>query len=168
MKLLVGLGNPGEKYAATRHNLGFMVLDQLTADWQSQQKFKSLIAKKGDLLLVKPQTMMNDSGLAVAKLACFYKVKPDEIWVIHDDLDLNLGKAKIKKGGASAGHHGVESIVKEMGTDQFWRVRLGIGRPLLQDQTEDYVLSKFKPNELNKVKKIIKKYEKEIVDLISL
>jgi len=172
MKLIVGLGNPGEKYAKTRHNLGFMVVDKflrkLTPSqktvWQESKKFNSLVAKVGDVLLVKPQTMMNASGFAVAKIADFYKIKPEDIWIIHDDVDLPLGELKIRSGGAAAGHHGVESIIKHLGTDKFVRFRLGIGHPGrgADGLVEKYVLREFGINEKAKVKRMIKKTVKAL------
>ena len=178
MKLIVGLGNLGEKYANSRHNLGFMVLDELAEKmlplsktrWQIDKKANSQFIKvDSQLILVRPQTMMNASGFAVAKLASFYKVKPEDIWVVHDDIDLPLGKIKIRLGGAAGGHRGVESIIEQLGTDQFVRFRLGIGHPRLRpgfsgqagrgsDQlVEKYVLRRFDVNDASKVKKVIKK-----------
>jgi len=168
MKLIVGLGNLGEKYANSRHNLGFMVLDELAEKmlplsktrWQIDKKANSQFIKvDSQLILVRPQTMMNASGFAVAKLASFYKVKPEDIWVVHDDIDLPLGKIKIRLGGAAGGHRGVESIIEQLGTDQFVRFRLGIGHPGRgSDQlVEKYVLRRFDVNDASKVKKVIKK-----------
>ena len=144
MKLIVGLGNIGEKYEKTRHNVGFMVLDRFLQDiksvkqtvWEENKKFKSFTAsynwqpKHGELeklVLAKPSTHMNASGIAVKLLADFYKVKPVDIWVIHDELDLPLGSMKIRFGGSSAGHRGIENIMEQLGTEKFWRFRMGIG-----------------------------------------
>lgn len=172
MKLIVGLGNPGEKYAKTRHNLGFMVMDKLLRKltpfqktvWQESKKFSSLIARIGDLILVKPQTMMNASGLAVAKLADFYKIKSEDIWVVYDDVDLPLGELKIRLAGAAAGHHGVESIIAQLGTDNFVRFRLGIGHPGrgADGLVERYVLRGFDVNEKAEAKGMIKKTVKAL------
>lgn len=172
MKLIVGLGNPGEKYAKTRHNLGFMVIDKLLlkltpsqeAVWLESKKFNSLLAKVGNLFLIKPQTMMNASGYAVDKLADFYKIKPEDIWIIHDDVDLPLGEMKIRSGGAAAGHHGVESIIKQLGTDQFVRFRLGIGHPGrgANGLVERYVLREFDINEKAELKGMVKKTVKAL------
>jgi peptidyl-tRNA hydrolase, PTH1 family len=146
MKLIVGLGNPGEQYESTRHNLGFMVLEKFLKDfatvqnsnWLSNEKLKSEIVLidwqpkegKGErVILARPKTYMNNSGMAVQLIASFYKVEPEDIWIINDDLDLPLGKLKIRFGGAAAGHHGVEDIIEKLGTDKFWRFRLGIGNP---------------------------------------
>jgi PTH1 family peptidyl-tRNA hydrolase len=173
MILIIGLGNPGEKYEKTRHNLGFVVLDGLLQDltkvekttWKMDKKFNSLMARINDLILVKPQTMMNASGFSVSKLASFYKIKPENIWIVHDDVDLPLGKIKIRMGGGTAGHHGVESVIDKLGTDQFVRFRLGIGHPQKKGKLEirgeravdDYVLKEFDVNEASEVKKMIKK-----------
>ena len=136
---MVGLGNPGEKYQGTRHNLGFEVVDKLVdsinsegLSWSSEKKFKSeviqinfpLTASPLSLILIKPQTYMNNSGLAVKLLADYYQIPLEDVVVIHDDLDLPLGKIKIRVGGAAAGHHGVESVISCLGDDKFIRVRL--------------------------------------------
>ena len=173
MKLIVGLGNPGEKYEKTRHNLGFMVVDELAREmlslaktkWQENKKFNSQFIGIGpQAILVKPQTMMNASGFAVTKMSNFYKIKPEDIWVVHDDVDLPLGKIKIRLGGATAGHHGVESIIQQLGTDKFVRFRLGIGKPSRRENklVEDYVLHSFDNHEVGKLKTTIKKAVKAI------
>lgn len=135
MKLIIGLGNPGGEYKDTRHNIGFMVVEKLAKElgteapiWEEKEKFKSVVARIGDILLVKPIIFMNNSGLAVTSIVNFYKLKPDNVWVIHDDIDLPLGKIRIRTGGGSAGHNGVESIIKELKSDVFVRFRMGIGR----------------------------------------
>jgi PTH1 family peptidyl-tRNA hydrolase len=167
MILIVGLGNPGEKYARTRHNLGFVVVDTLLQElmpvektvWKEDKKSNGLIVKIDDLILIKPQTMMNASGFAVSKLANFYKIKPEDIWIVHDDVDILLGRIKIRQGGAAAGHHGVESIIEHLGTDDFVRFRLGIGHPGrgAEGNVEAYVLREFDINEAGEVKLTIKK-----------
>ena len=168
MKLIIGLGNPGKKYEKTRHNFGFLVLDALLQDlaplektsWQKDKKINALIAKINDLILIKPQTMMNNSGVAVAKIAHFYKIKLKDIWIIHDDIDLPLGKIKIVQARGAAGHKGVESIIKELGSEEVTRFRLGIGRPgydLTEKEAVSYVLSPFNQTEKKKAKVLIKK-----------
>lgn len=192
MKLIVGLGNPGEKYGKSRHNLGFMVLDAFLRKlvpveetiWRENKRFKSLIAGVDDLILAKPQTFMNLSGFVVKKLITNYshfiedsrlgrnQLLITDLWVVHDDLDLPLGRMKIRQGGAAGGHHGVESIIKQMGTDQFVRFRLGIGHPRQKPpghldgqaglgwsdkRVEDYVLAPFGAREKSIVKKTIKR-----------
>lgn len=156
MKLVVGLGNPGEKYSKVRHNLGFMVLDKLASSWEYKEKFKSEISgsNANNYTLVKPQTYMNNSGMAVVKLVEYFKVDPSELIVIHDELDLPFGKIKVRLGGAAAGHHGVESIMNALGTDKFIRVRLGIGGAHVD--AEKFVLEPFMKGEKSKVKHMIK------------
>lgn len=169
MKLIVGLGNPGTKYEGVRHNLGFEVLDELVkklnlTDWEKSDKFKSETIKYGDLIFAKPQTFMNKSGLAVSAVANYYKVDPQDIMIIHDELDLPLGKIKVRLGGAAAGHHGVESIIESLGTDKFIRVRLGIGNLKTQSSehkeasisAEKFVLELFPHSEKPQVKHMIK------------
>ncbi|MCL4382430.1 MAG: aminoacyl-tRNA hydrolase [Patescibacteria group bacterium] len=166
MKLIVGLGNPGSKYEKTRHNLGFRVVEALAKDkikgevkWEEAPKFSSLICRlTKDVILVKPQAFMNASGEAVAKIANFYKISASDIWVVHDDVDLPLGKIKIRIGGSAAGHHGVESLIVNLGTDRFLRIRLGIGRPSRgkDAQIEKYVLKTFELNETSEVKHLLK------------
>jgi len=146
MKLIVGLGNPGEEYDMTRHNLGFLVMDRFLKDitsvkdskWSESSKLKSQffitewqpkLSESEKIIIAKPETYMNNSGMAVKLLLDFYKLDTNDLWVVHDDLDLPLGKLKIRFGGAGAGHHGVEHIINTIGTDKFWRFRLGIGNP---------------------------------------
>lgn len=166
MKLVVGLGNPGDKYQDTRHNLGFELLDEFRRmnnleNWDYQDKFKAEIIKIGtDLILARPQTFVNESGLAVAALANFFKINPVDVVIVHDDLDLVLGRVKVRLGGSGAGHHGVESVIKALGTDQFTRVRLGIGPA--QGPAENFVLAQFKPQEKQQVKHMIKQAIKAI------
>lgn len=186
MKLIVGLGNPGEKYEKTRHNLGFMVVEKFLKDfelakdtsWENSTKFKSDIVqiewqpKRGALekvVLVKPKTYMNNSGLAIKIVADFYKISPDHIWVIHDDIDLPLGSMKIRFGGASAGHHGVESTMEHLSSDKFWRFRMGVGEKReLNDSrmknVDDFVLGTFTAAEKGKLKDLIKRGVKAIED----
>lgn len=176
MKLIVGLGNPGKKYEKTRHNLGFMIVDELArkwtkgeVEWKKSEKFSSYTLNPNPIspkdasfaytLIVKPQTFMNGSGQAVKRLSTVYSLQSTEdIWVIHDDVDIQLGKLKIRMGGAAAGHHGVESIINELGTDKFLRFRLGIGHPHrgADAQVEKYVLREFDINEKTEVKHLIK------------
>lgn len=173
MKLIVGLGNPGDKYKDTRHNVGFMVVDKLAHElggadvaWDTSQKLTAEVAKTGEVVLAKPTTFMNASGVAVRKIIDFYKMNAEDVWVIHDDLDLPLGKIRIRVGGASAGHHGIDSIIKELGSDKFVRVRLGIGkvksggtvvadRQLHQSSVIRFVLSKFGRSEAGEFKHLV-------------
>ncbi|MGB9911544.1 MAG: aminoacyl-tRNA hydrolase [Microgenomates group bacterium] len=173
MILIVGLGNPGEKYQNTRHNLGFMVVEAIAkkflslkqTNWEEEKKFNSLILRvPPNILLVKPQTFMNSSGMAVKKMANFFKIEPENIWIIHDDIDLPLGKIKIRLGGGSGGHRGVESVIEQLGTDKFIRFRLGIGHPGRGKDSvvEKYVLQEFDVNQKSEIKKMIKKTVKAV------
>ncbi|MDR2111838.1 MAG: aminoacyl-tRNA hydrolase [Candidatus Accumulibacter sp.] len=143
-RLIVGLGNPGGEYEDTRHNLGFRLIDRLAADLgvalAPQGKFHGLVGRHGGMWLQKPMTFMNRSGLAVLSLACFYKILPDEILVIHDDLDLPPGGIRVKQGGGSGGHNGVKDIQAHLGSPDFWRLRLGIGHPGERHEVINYVL----------------------------
>lgn len=177
MKLIVGLGNPGEKYAGVRHNLGFEALDEFVKRmevraWKLENRFKSeiiqinqpLSSSNHNLIFAKPQTFMNNSGMAVSLIANYYKIAPEDVVVIYDELDLPLGKIKVRLGGAAAGHHGVESIISALGTDQFIRVRLGIGNLKTQSSehkaahvsAEKFVLEPFIHSEKAQVKHMIK------------
>lgn len=145
MKLIVGLGNPGERYNNTRHNIGFMLLDRLVAKLEisdSSKKFESIVYKKGNLILLKPQTYMNLSGKAVIACSNFFKVPKENLIVVHDDLDLELCKLKVKIGGGSGGNNGIKSIDECIGPD-YKRLRIGIGRPQHKTQIVDYVLDLF-------------------------
>ena len=146
IRLVVGLGNPGPEYAATRHNIGFMVVDQLAAQsgsiWENSSKWDALIAKFGNVVLAKPMTYMNRSGYAVLRLAQFYKIQPPEILVIVDDTALPLGRLRLRASGGSGGHNGLESIIVEFGTEEIPRLRVGIGEAPPAGSV-DYVLSRF-------------------------
>ncbi|MEZ5756335.1 MAG: aminoacyl-tRNA hydrolase [Paracoccaceae bacterium] len=150
MKLFVGLGNPGAKYAGNRHNIGFMALDRIAADhgfgpWKAAFKGQVAEGRLGGekVLLVKPQTFMNLSGESVRAAMVFYKLTPEDITVFHDELDLAPGKARVKAGGGHAGHNGLRSIHQHLGTDGYGRVRLGIGHPGHKDAVAAYVLNDF-------------------------
>jgi PTH1 family peptidyl-tRNA hydrolase len=150
MKLVVGLGNPGAKYSATRHNAGFWWVGQLAdasrCTLKPNARFHGLAGKldtrAGDVWLLLPETFMNDSGRAVVAPALFYKILPQQILVVHDELDLQPGTVKLKLGGGTAGHNGLKSIAAHLGTKDFWRLRLGIGHPGDRGAVIDYVLHK--------------------------
>ncbi len=149
IKLVVGLGNPGQEYAATRHNAGFQWLDQLTAAHQltfhAQTKFHGHVARltqaNQDIHLLKPQTFMNLSGRAVLAVAQFYKIEAAQILVVHDELDLPPGSAKLKLGGGHGGHNGLKDIITHLGSKEFWRLRLGVGHPGDRAAVVNYVLN---------------------------
>lgn len=149
--LVVGLGNPGPEYARTRHNLGFMVTDRLAADWSAawRSKFSGRVAEARDgdvrLALLQPQTFMNLSGRSVAAALRYYKLGPDALVVVHDEIDLELGDVRAKSGGGLAGHNGLRSLRDSLGTADFVRVRIGIGRPERGERqpVADWVLRPF-------------------------
>ena len=160
MKLFVGLGNPGERYKITRHNVGFMVLDKLIQkstvegwDKKFDSFFNKIIIDQKSIILLKPLTFMNVSGHAVQKVKNFYGIDPNNIVIIHDDIDLELGKIKLKKGGGDGGHNGLKSIIKLIGSE-FSRIRIGIGRPE-KINVSSYVLNDFPEIEVSFLKKII-------------
>lgn len=157
MKLIVGLGNPGKEYAATRHNAGFWWVERLAAELKitlkAEARFHGRCARyahpvhpvhagqgDGELWLLNPQTYMNDSGKAVAALCRFYKIQPEQILVVHDELDLPPGTARLKLGGGLGGHNGLKDIAARLATKDFWRLRIGIGHPGDKHEVVDYVL----------------------------
>jgi peptidyl-tRNA hydrolase, PTH1 family len=154
MRLLVGLGNPGSRYAGHRHNLGFMAIDAIArrhrvAGFRSRFKGELADAPIGGerRLLLKPQTFMNDSGESVAEAARFFKIAPAEITVIHDEIDLRPGKLRVKCGGGNAGHNGLRSIDSLLGPD-YWRVRIGVGHPGVRELVQPYLLRDFAAEEV--------------------
>ena len=169
IRLIVGLGNPGQEYEQTRHNAGFWMIDNLAESLpgcrlQRESRFKGLAAKTRiagqEVWLLEPQTYMNLSGQAVAPLAKFFKITPDEILVVHDELDLAPGVAKIKKGGSSGGHNGLKDISSALGTQNFWRLRIGVGHPRaqnLQQPVIDYVLHRPRKEDQELINKAIER-----------
>jgi PTH1 family peptidyl-tRNA hydrolase len=149
IKLIVGLGNPGRQYEKTRHNAGFLFLDtladQLGCHWINESKFQGVLAQckiaNAPVILLKPDTFMNRSGQAVGKVARYYKLQPEEILVVHDELDFNPGIVKLKKDGGHAGHNGLRDIIAHLNSNQFYRLRIGIGRPAAGKIVADFVLS---------------------------
>lgn len=163
MKLLVGLGNPGPEYAATRHNAGFWfvdaVADRLRVSLSHDRAYHGLVARTtvgGEpLWLLEPLTYMNVSGKSVGALARFFKIPPEEIVVAHDELDLLPGQARLKVGGSPAGHNGIKDIQAQLGSQQFWRLRLGIGHPGDRNAVADYVLRKPPQSERELIEKSV-------------
>ena len=149
IKLIVGLGNPGQQYEKTRHNAGFLFLDALAQElgcaWSSQARFQGFFAEvsvaSSKVMLLKPDTFMNRSGQSVGKVARYYKLHPEEILVVHDELDFNPGVVKLKKDGGHAGHNGLRDIIAHLGSKEFYRLRVGIGRPPAGKVVADFVLS---------------------------
>jgi len=162
MKLVVGLGNPGKEYKNTRHNVGYMVLDNYLGkvDWKS--RLESLTYVNDDAVFIKPITYMNMSGIAVRKVAKYYKIKPEDILIIQDDLDMKLGTYKLKNNSSSGGHNGIKSIITELGTESFLRLKVGIDKNQ-NIPTDKYVLSKFSTNELLRIKENYNTFN-EIID----
>jgi peptidyl-tRNA hydrolase, PTH1 family len=163
IRLLVGLGNPGPEYEATRHNAGFWWLDavarKLGATLVNDRGYHGLVArvnrKEGPLWLIEPQTYMNLSGKSVASLARFFKIAPEEILVAHDELDLQPGQMKLKLGGSHAGHNGLKDIHAQLGSADYWRLRLGIGHPGVKAEVIDYVLKKPAPEQREAIEQCI-------------
>lgn len=169
MLLVVGLGNPGTKYNHTRHNIGFMVLDYLAeragavfkeSKWAADLVKTSLGAKS--ILLAKPTSYMNLSGRPVGSIASFYRISPEKIVVIHDDLDLEVGRVKIAFDRGAGGHNGIKSIIECLGTREFTRIRVGIGRPEVHLSSSSFVLSKFGKNELDDISRVFSLVEEGI------
>ena len=173
MILLVGLGNPGSEYALTRHNVGFMAVDEIVRRYSFDgwtKKFKGEVCTgtiDGEKVLVlKPHTYMNLSGEAVLATASFYKISPDKIYVFHDDVDLPVGRIKVKQGGGSGGHNGLKSIDAHLGQN-YHRVRIGVDKPAMREQVISWVLSKFAPNDKQTLDDLIIKISDNISTLLT-
>ncbi len=176
MKLVVGLGNPGGRYERTRHNLGFMVLDKLakTHDlkFSTDSRHKADVAElqldSGKIFLAKPQTMMNLSGEAVRSIADYYKIEPAEILVVSDDFNLEFGQLRIRQGGESGGHNGLESVIEAIGPD-FWRFRIGVmsGHLDIQGHAE-FVVSPFSPEETRELKRLVERAAELVEEYLTL
>lgn len=156
MIIIAGLGNPGERYKGTRHNAGFIAVDRIKEEYgfpvfSFSKKANSLISegtiKNNKAILIKPQTFMNNSGKAVKKIMDYYNIPPSELYLFHDDIDILLGEAKISKESGSAGHKGVESIINEIKTKSFNRIRIGIKPKEKKEETDVFVLKKFSREE---------------------
>lgn len=166
MYLLVGLGNPGSEYAKTRHNIGFIFLDYLAekkglyfkaSKWQADIVKDTLWGEA--VIMAKPQTYMNRSGAAVSSVLDFYRIASNNLIVVHDDLDLALGRVKIVTGRGAGGHNGIRSIIQHLDVNDFTRIKVGIGRPDLPIDAANYVLSKFKPDEQELIKESLQNIE---------
>jgi PTH1 family peptidyl-tRNA hydrolase len=165
IRLIVGLGNPGAEYEQTRHNAGFWLVDALAGKPLAREtRFNALAGKikcaGEDIFLLQPQTFMNRSGQSVGALARFYKIAPDDVLVVHDELDMPPGAAKLKKGGSSGGHNGLKDITAALGTQDYWRLRLGIGHPRTagsQQAVADYVLHRPRKEEQQLIDEAIEK-----------
>ncbi len=162
MFLILGLGNPGKRYQGTRHNIGFAVLEELAARWRVALNHKSFHALWGrgeiegrSVLLAMPQTYMNLSGQAARELTDYFKLEVSKTIVVHDDLDLPVGSIRLKSRGGDAGHKGLKSIIAHLGSADFHRVRIGVGKPADKRRVEDYVLEKFHPEEAPVIQDVI-------------
>ena len=174
--IIVGLGNPGKKYENTRHNVGFLVLDHLAkkldASWKTKGAWSAQVAEisqnEQKIVLLKPETFMNLSGNAVARARGFWRKTPIEhIWVIHDDVDLKLGDIRIKQGGSSAGHRGINSIDNKLGSQDYHRVRIGIGRPENDKiPIDQFVLGKFTDAEQKQLEQVVESAAEKILEQI--
>ncbi|MDD5181360.1 MAG: aminoacyl-tRNA hydrolase [Gallionellaceae bacterium] len=165
IKLIVGLGNPGREYETTRHNAGFWWVDEFARAhrlaFRMENKFHGLAARDPvhgrELFLLKPQTFMNVSGRAVGALALFYKIEPQHILVVHDELDLPPGAARLKLGGGHGGHNGLKDIIAHLGTKEFWRLRIGIGRPGEGADVSGYVLNAPRREEADSIEQAMRR-----------
>lgn len=171
MQLIVGLGNPGKEYENNRHNVGCLVIDQITKN----QKLNPMptgrqVKSQNDnlkLKILKPLSYMNNSGGEVKKEADYYKIEPNDIFVVHDDMDIDFGTLRTSFGSSSAGHNGVQSIIDALGTNEFWRIRVGIGRPAENVPSEKFVLQDFNDGEKEKINTIIAKTAGNVLEWIS-
>jgi PTH1 family peptidyl-tRNA hydrolase len=177
MKLIVGLGNPGRSYARHRHNVGFICLNHFARSEGIKLDKKKGLARIGqgkvadkEVVLARPQTFMNNSGRSVSRLVEKFNIDPNDLIIIHDDLDLPLAKIRISHGSSSGGHKGINSIIQELGTQDFIRLRVGIGRPnkpeISEDDIIDYVLSNFTPAEKRAIDSILSKVDEAILCLL--
>lgn len=174
MKLIIGLGNPGSKYLLTKHNLGFMVIDELAEIHRigiTKNKHNALVGEGViagvPVVLAKPQTFMNLSGNSIRGLVGFFKPEMYDLIVVHDDLDLDPGIVRVKLGGGAGGHKGIKSIIESIGGADFVRVRMGIGKPLLKERTESYVLERFKSSELETTAEVVHRACDAVEEIIS-
>ncbi len=175
IRLIVGLGNPGQKYAKTRHNAGFLLLDELVriagGEFSLQSRFvgslAELVTPEGKLYLLKPNTFMNRSGQSVSLVMKYFKILPEEVLVVHDELDFSVGSMKLKFSGGHGGHNGLRDIVSAMGTRDFVRLRLGIDRPIESKMVADYVLSDFSKQEAQKLEDVLSDFIRKFPQLCS-
>ena len=170
MMLLVGLGNPSPNNTNNRHNVGFLIIDSINSKFKlskQKPKFKGLLTtgqiEKEKIFAIKPLTFMNNSGVAIKELIDYFKIDAKNVFVFHDDMDIDLGKVKVKVGGSSAGHNGIESIDKNIGKN-YSRVRIGIGRPKKNSTGADHVLDNFSNEEMDNVQNVTK----NIIDSLSI
>ncbi len=178
MKCIIGLGNPGEKYSGNRHNVGFMVVDKLAETYSSNpvlqfssnKKFSAEIIQTKDFILAKPQTFMNDSGLAVAAICQFYKIKLSDLYIVHDDLDIAIGNYKIQHGKGPQVHNGLRSVEEKLGSDQFFNVRIGVENREVRGNKGIpgmvYSLQDFNGEEAKIIENVIEKVSQDILVIL--
>jgi PTH1 family peptidyl-tRNA hydrolase len=175
LKLIVGLGNPGKKYRKSRHNAGFMVIESLSDLHEvslNQTLFDSAVGKgkinQEAVILAKPQTYMNLSGISVRKLTDYFRIGSDDLIVVHDDLDLPFQTIRLKKGGGHGGHKGLLSLIDHLGESDFIRVRFGIGKPERKSMVEGYVLEPFSSEEADSLPELIQKAAEALTEILTL
>ena len=161
IRLVAGLGNPGKDYSETRHNAGFWWIEKLAsgegASFRMDPRMHGLTARIGETWLIEPQTFMNGSGRAVSALSRFFRIPPEQILVVHDELDLDPGIVRLKLGGGLGGHNGLKDIASHLGTQNFWRLRLGIGHPGEKNHVSDYVLKAPRREEMDLIEMAMEK-----------
>jgi len=173
MYIIAGLGNPGSKYEKTRHNMGFNTINKISQQYNievKQNKFQALygsgMIEKEKVILLKPQTYMNLSGNSVKEVVDFYKIEKEKILVIYDDMDIEPGKIKIRKKGSAGGHNGMKSIIQMIGTEEFPRIRVGIGRPIHKDDEINYVIGAIPEEDLKRLDEGIEKAQKAVEEIL--
>lgn len=173
MYLVVGLGNPGEEYKKTRHNMGFNAIDMLCEKYgieikkeKFQGKYECSTIEQEKVILLKPQTYMNLSGESIRQFVNFYKIEPDKIIIIYDDMDINPGTIKIRKKGSAGGHNGMKSIIQNLGTEEFPRIRIGIGRPTKEEDQINYVIGQISNEEQEKLKIGVEKAQEAVIEIL--
>ena len=173
MYLIIGLGNPEEEYSKTRHNMGFNVINKIAEKYNMQitkEKFNGLyesgVIENEKVILIKPQTYMNLSGNCICEFVNFYKVEKENILVIYDDMDVEPGTIKIRKKGSSGGHNGMKSIIQMLGTEEFPRIRIGIGRPEHSGDEINYVIGAIKEDDILKLEQGVQKAEKAVEEIL--
>ena len=173
MYLIVGLGNPEEEYSKTRHNMGFNAINKIAEQYgikvtknKFQGLYESALIEGEKVILLKPQTYMNLSGNSVKEFVDFYKISKEEILVIYDDMDIEPGKIKIRKKGSAGGHNGMKSIIQMIGTEEFPRIRVGIGRPIRKDDEINYVIGAIPEEDLKRLDEGIEKAQKAVEEIL--
>ena len=173
MYLIIGLGNPEEEYSKTRHNMGFNAINKIAEQYgikvnksKFQGLYESAIIEGQKVMLIKPQTYMNLSGECIKQFVDFYKIQKEEILVIYDDMDIEPGKIKIRKKGGAGGHNGMKSIIKMLGTEEFVRIRTGIGRPEHSGDEINYVIGAIPEEEIPKLQEGVEKAKEAVIEIL--